>query len=87
MRITNKDLEALCDRLNEITGNPAKPYVDRKAQIGNFNISGAYGGVCLHQIMNEGGGVRCPLDNYHAPKRELYQKMQAFISGLEWEQR
>lgn len=54
-----------------------------KANIGHYTISHAYGGVCLHRVVNEGGGVSTPIISYHAPKRELYNAMQAFIKGLE----
>lgn len=86
-RITRKHLVQLCDRLNQITGQPAEPYVSTDkgyvAQVGNYHISGAYGGYCLHQMSNEGGGVRCPIVNYHGPARELHGRMLAFMDGYE----
>lgn len=86
-RITNKQLESMVDYLNKITGNPTQPYskVGEKyqAQIGNFNISGAYGGVALHQIMNEGGGVTDVFNCGHMPKRELYNRISAYIKGID----
>jgi hypothetical protein len=82
-RITQKHLEALCDRINTLTKSPTRPYVDGKAQVGNFHVSYAYGGVCLHRMFNAGGGVTCPIGSGHVPKRELYNEMQAFIRGLE----
>lgn len=82
-RITERDLKNLVDRINNLTGSPAVPWVDGKAQIGNYHLSHAYGGVCLHRMHTEGGGVSTPLLSYHAPKRELYQSMQGFIAGLE----
>ena len=58
-RITRKDLEWAVNRLNRITGNQAEPYRGEHgkwfANIGNFHISGAYGGVSLHQMMNDAG--------------------------------
>jgi len=87
-RITIKHLNRQCEILNEITGSPIAPWLRNgdgtlKAQIGNYHISQCYGGVCLHRMFNEGGGVTCPLDNYHGPKRELFEKMRAYISGIE----
>ena len=88
-RITDKDLEALCARLNRLMGTPAQPYVrpagsDRHvAQIGNFHLSHAYGGVSLHQMHNDAGGVSCPLSGGHVPKRDLYERMHAYIRGIE----
>ena len=86
-RITEKMLQAKVDYLNKITGNPDAPYAKTeaglKANIGNYHISGAYGGVCLHQMVNEGGGVRTPLQAGHVPKRELFDGLCAFIKGIE----
>lgn len=82
MRITEKDLEAVVLRINNITNSPVKPYFDGKAQIGNYHLSHAYGGVSLHRMHNEAGGVTTPLNCGHISKRELYNLMQAYISGL-----
>lgn len=82
-RITDKYLDAIVDRLNRITGSPAAPYIDGKAQVGNYHISHAYGGVCLHRMHNESGGVSSPLSTGHIPKRELAGLMHAFIAGME----
>ena len=81
-RITDKDLEAIAARINRITGSPLEPYIDGKVQIGNYHISHAYGGVCLHRMSNTSGGVSEPLSTGHVPKRELANLMYAFISGL-----
>ena len=88
-RITIGMLERQCDYLNKLTDSPAAPYLRNgdgklKAQIGNHHISQCYGGVSLHRMMNVDGGVTCPLDNYHGPKRELFEKMRAYISGIEY---
>jgi hypothetical protein len=86
-RITERDLQAVCDRINRIMGTPMKPYekVGDKyvAQIGNYHLDHAYGGVNLVQMVNEGGGITCPLGQGHDTKRDLYNKMHAFINGLE----
>ena len=87
MRISIKQLEQQVNYLNEITNQPATPWsrVDNRsrANIGNYHLSQAYGGVCLHQMANLGGGVTCPLSQGHIPKRELMDKLQAFIAGIE----
>jgi len=87
-RITEKQLDNLCQYLNELTNSPLEPYSrdengQCRANIGNYHISHAYGGVCLHRVCNEGGGVSTPLIHGHVPKRELYNAMQAFIKGLD----
>lgn len=86
-RITNKQLEYLVSEINEKLNRPKQPYTRDengiiKANIGNFHLSWAYGGVCLHEMMNEGGGVSTPLVYGHVPKRELYNAMRAFLAGL-----
>jgi hypothetical protein len=85
VRVTEKHLQAIVDRLNRITGSPTAPYIDGKAQIGNYHLSHAYGGVCLHRMFNDGGGVSSPLSTGHITKRELQGLLHAFISGIESE--
>jgi hypothetical protein len=86
-RITEKQLQAVVDRLNRITGSPLEPYakVDGAyaAQVGNYHLSHAYGGVCLHRMHNESGGVSSPLSTGHVSKRELLGLLHAYINGIE----
>ena len=87
-RITDKHLQALCDRINRVTGSPMAPYAldtvkgKHVAQIGNYHISHAYGGVSLHRMVNEGGGVSNVFGYGHVRKRELYDAMHAFLTGF-----
>ena len=81
-RTTQAQLQAVVDRINRITGSPLTPYTDGKINIGNYHLSGAYGGVCLHRMHNDGGGVSSPLSTGHIPKRDLLNLMFAFIEGL-----
>ena len=81
-RITEKQLQAIVDRINTITINSAQPYIDGKAQIGNYHLSHAYGGVCLHRMHNEGGGVSDTFQCGHVTKRELADRLYAFIAGI-----
>ena len=87
-RITQKNLEGFAQTLNEVTGNPTKPYVtgeDGKlvAQIGCYHISYAYGGASLHRMAGEHGGVSDVFGAGHMPKRELWDRMHAFLRGYE----
>lgn len=87
-RITEKDLEAVVKRINVITGMPLTPYTRDEhgkctANIGNYHLSHAYGGVTLHRMHSQGGGVSTPLQCGYVPKRELYQLMHAFLRGME----
>ena len=57
-RITEKHLEKLIDRINIVTKNPTTPWTkfkngNIKSNIGNYHLDGAYGGVALHQMINE----------------------------------
>jgi len=87
-RITNKQLEILADRMNEVTGSPKEAWTRAKdgtlkANIGNFHISRAYGGACVHRMMSEGGGVTTPISYGHIPRRDLFELMHAWLRGFE----
>lgn len=85
-RITDKDLQAVVNRINRESKSPAEPYAkvgdEHVAQIGCYHLSHAYGGVALHRMYNESGGVEDVLGG-HMPKRELYECMHAWIRGYE----
>jgi hypothetical protein len=88
-RITIKDLRAVCANLNRITGSPMEYHSNKPGEpfcsnIGNYHISQAYGGYCLHRVSNTGGGVSSPLSTGHIPARELINLMYAYIQGLEY---
>ena len=84
-RITEQDLQAAVNRINRMTGSPAEPYakVGDKwvAQIGCYHLSHAYGGVALHRMHSDGGGVSDVFGG-HMTKREMYGKLHAFIAGF-----
>lgn len=86
MRITEKGLQATCDRINRIMDKPRDPYARTEgnlvANIGCYHLDHAYGRVALYQMASEGGGVR-DIFGGHMPKRDLYERMQAFIKGIE----
>jgi len=72
-RVTEAQLKAICARINEATNSPGEPYTkdgDRmRANIGNYHISHAYGGVSLHRMCNEHGGICDVFSCGHIPKR------------------
>lgn len=83
-RTTQKQLDFLCERINAAQKTPAKPYDDKfVCQIGNYHLSGAYGGVSLHQMTNESGGVRDVFSCGHVTKRDLYNRMSAYLVACE----
>ena len=80
-RITRANLEALAVEINRLTGSPAETYGPDGANVGNYHIAGAYGGVALERIRNHAGGVTSIIGGYR-PKRELAELMRAYIDGL-----
>ena len=88
-RITDKQLYSLVERLNNLTGNPLDPYGttsegETRANLGNFHLSFAYGGVALMQMVNDGGGCSMPIMSGHLTKRECFDQIYAFIKGIEY---
>ncbi len=87
-RITERDIKGLENRLNTLTNSPLT-YIStlsdgsRVINIGHYHFSHAYGGVCLHRTVNNGGGVNSVLSSGHIPKRQAYNETWAFIRGLE----
>lgn len=88
-RITRKDLDRACNRLNTLTGAPSDSYTRNAetgkltANIDNYHISSAYGGYALNKMANESGGVHDVLRMGHIPARELYNLIHAYIGGIE----
>jgi hypothetical protein len=82
-RITDSQLNGMVGRLNRLVGAPEQPYIGGKAQVGNYHLSHAYGGVCLNRMCNESGGVTCPLMSGHTTKRDCYDQIYSFIKGIE----
>jgi len=87
-RITQKDLESLIKQINELTNSPLTYSTKNDdgsykcSNIGHYHLSYAYGGVNIHRIVNDGGGITTPLGGGYYTKRELYIKLTSFISGL-----
>ena len=85
-RITLKQLEGLAGMINRELGTPEAAYTkgaDGKytANIGCHHLDGAYGGHKLVRMVNDGGGVSDVTGGY-IPKRELYNRMRAYLDGV-----
>lgn len=82
MRVTEKDLTKLVERLNELTSSPLT-YMDenRKTNIGHFCLDYAYGGVQLQRVCNHSGGVSTFFNTGYTTKGGLYNLTHAFIDG------
>ena len=93
-RITLSDLEAVCRRINRTVNGTDEQELWTRGEDGNlqqtpdvYHLSGAYGGYALHRACSADGngeshGVH-DVFGYHMPKRELYDRMQAFLKGIE----
>lgn len=85
--ITMKMLEMRIAMLNKALGTPTTPWTKTpkglKANIGNYHWSGAYGGYSLHQMCNDGGGVRDIFSCGHIPKRDLFNRICAMLAGID----
>ena len=84
MRTTNANLEHAVDRLNRIAERDRNP---DKPTVGSFVLSRAYGGVSLHEMSNERGGVRSVFRCGHVPKARMLALIEAFTDGMEVENR
>lgn len=86
-RITVSQLEAAAELLNRMTGNPETPYRKEEGRhvpnVGNYHLSRAYGGFALHQMANNGGGIRDVLHTGHVPARQLLDLIHAYRYGME----
>ena len=79
-RVTEKDLNIIVSRLNQLTGYGRSPDY---SVIGSYTIDYAYGGVSLHKYCNEHGAVSDVFRCGHIPKRDLYHRICAYIDGIE----
>jgi hypothetical protein len=86
-RVTDKNLQAIVDRINRMTGSPADPWstLDNGqyvSNIGSYCLDHGYGGVALHRIANTAGAVNDVLRIGHVSKRELQDALFAYIEGI-----
>lgn len=85
--IKKSDLESLIEGLNKITDSPAETYSKDSqgkfvANVGNYHLSGAYGGWKLERIVNTSGGVQDVLSCGYTTKRDLYYLIHAYLRGM-----
>ena len=88
--VTRKQLDSIVERINRTMQAPMECYSkdeqgDYRANIGNYHLSGAYGGFSLHRMVNESGGVSDVFQCGHVTKRELASMMYAFLKGIDLE--
>lgn len=82
MRITKKDLECVVDRINRMKNLPLTPYTRTKD--GKFHANAGVYNLQLNRMSTIEGctGEEVVISGF-GTKRELYDKMQAFINGME----
>lgn len=74
-RVTEKELYAAVERLNEVAGTPTDP-----SARGSFYLQGAYGGWQLQRNRPDGRGCESITSGY-VSKRELYDLIAAYRNG------
>ena len=87
-RITKAQLGGAVDYLNKITGHKKEAWSDKRtengsliANPGTYVLDGANGRTGLDQICSDGQGVNIIF--YKTTKRDLLEKVNAFIRGIE----
>lgn len=86
-RITQKQLESLVNHINKVSGTPTEPYTRQedgtyKANIGNYHLDYAYGGVKLVKMTNENGGITAVSSGGYGTKRELWNQLHTLLNWL-----
>ena len=84
--IRESDLDAVLRRINDSLDHPQDPWSPQEdgskpqASVGTYVLDWAYGGVRLWQIAHTSGAQRD--FTARSTKREAYNLMHAFLSGL-----
>ena len=83
-RTTRKRLEAMCDRLNRITGHDLEQYTQHEdgtftPNEGTYYINYEYNQPSLYQV--EASGARNVL-GYRGTKTEIDRMLGAYIAGI-----
>jgi hypothetical protein len=80
-RVKQAELDAILDLLNQEPDEPKRRY----PEIGYYYLLGAYGGIKLVQIVNDGGGVRDVLPHLgYVNKPTMVAALRSFLAG-KWE--
>lgn len=81
-RILQSDLTNLATTINEALNLPTEPYIDGVPQPGVYYIEMAYGAFALYRMSKIPGSTGVTPIFGFSSKRELYNKMIAFMVGL-----
>ena len=77
-KITIKMLEKQVNNLNKSVGHKNASY----SEIGSYVLDYAYGGISLHKYVNANGAISDVLGCGHITKRDLFNRIYAFIAGI-----
>ena len=83
MRITKRNLELVTDRINDLTASPKIMFLGNEHNVGHYFIYYGNGGAQLCRVRSKAGTISDVLRSGSIPKRDLYNRMQAFVTGLE----
>jgi len=86
MKVTQNDLNILVKIINKLTNSPPNPYTmipggKSESNPLHFYLDYGYGGVSLERICSDGQGAS-EIFPGHGTKKELYEKLKAYILGL-----
>ena len=88
-KISLKQLNGAIDHLNNIASTPTEPYSKGKdgkykPNANCYHLDGAYGGWQLAQMSSKEGctGISHPLNTGYISKRECFDSIHHFISGM-----
>ena len=84
MRITQRDLEQLVERVNELTESPLEAYHKLNGQFiqneGHYLLDYAYGGVKLTRLARHGSR---DISSGYGTKKELYNFLNGMLTALD----
>jgi hypothetical protein len=85
MNVTEKQLQAIVDRINKLTKSPMTSYTKTengimKANIGNYHLDFVFKGINLARMVNDGGGIQTIL--FGSTKSDLMHLLRAYADGL-----
>ena len=85
-RITRAMLDRQVEALNRQAGTPETAWTRAEdgtltANIGNYHLSGGYGGWQLQQVVNINGGVRTITLGFRS-KREMAEMIRVYSVGM-----
>ena len=79
MRVTEQMIKNKIEMLNRMKGITGKTYNVK----GAYTLDCAYGGYSLHEYTGSGGAVHDIFYCGHITKRDLLNRIDSFIAGME----